>query len=257
MVQREFFMRQASPSLSLSTSLSLPLCDVCVLPMQMQQSVEKCLRFDLVSFSLCMGNLSTRLSLSLSLSSSLPLSLSSSLCFFVHPSLLLSFPPSLCLSHTLVVQLLPLEFSSECSTRSAAAAAQLAERKTLDTNLNCSDACKLLQARAVSPPLSPPHLSPPSLPLNVVITSLPATVRANMQIARKIQFMNANAIHYSRSVFECVWVQVYVCARVFMYAGVCVCVSVCVGVHWLLRSTSSSFFCCMRQLFYQTIFDHF
>lgn len=185
-------------SLSLPLSVSLSVMYVCC---QCKcNKVSKSVFASILSHSLFVWAICQRVSPSLSL----PLSLFLSLPLYVSFFILLSFPPSLCLSHTLVVQLLPLEFSSECSTRSAAAAAQLVERKTLDTNLNCSDACKLLQARAVSPPLSPPHLSPPSLPMNVVITSLPATVRANMQIARKIQFMNANAIHYSRSVFECV-----------------------------------------------------
>lgn len=216
------------PSLPPSISLSPSLFDVFALPMQMQQCVEKCLRFDLATF--LYGQFVTAslpLFLSLSHSLSLPLSFSPSLYLYLPLSFkhfsgipssrcspllhlncatcYLSLTVSLSLSHTLVVLLLLLEFTSECSTRStSAAAAQRAERKTLDTNLNSrarrsrSDACKLLQARAVaSLSLTTPSLSP-SLPLHVLITSLPATVRANMQIARKIQFVNENAIYYSR-----------------------------------------------------------
>lgn len=125
--------------------------------------------------------------------------------------LFLNVSLSLSNTHTLAVQLLLLEFNSECSTRSALA--QCAERKTLDTNLDSrarrsrSDACKLLQARAVtslSPTTTRPLTSPPDTPLHVLITSLPATVRANMQIARKIQFVNENAIYYSRLASVCV-----------------------------------------------------
>lgn len=176
--------------------------------MQMQQCVEKCLRFDLATFlygqfvtasipPLCLSPSpflcpSLLLSVSLFLSLSLPLSLSckhfsgipSSRCSLsLHLNcatcyLSFSMSPSLSLTHTLAVQLLLLEFNSECSTRSAstsaaAAAAQRAERKTLDTNLNSrarrsrSDACKLLQARAVtslSSTTSRPLTSPPTPP---------------------------------------------------------------------------------------------
>lgn len=87
--------------------------------------------------------------------------------------LFLNVSLSLSLTHTLAVQLLLLEFNSECSTRSAStSAAQRAERKTLDTNLNSrarrsrSDACKLLQARAVTSlsPTTSRHLTSPPHP---------------------------------------------------------------------------------------------
>lgn len=198
------------PGDSLSPSpLSPSLFYVFALPMQMQQCVEKCLRFDLATFlygqfvtaslplslplppslspfrcpSLLLSvslflSLSLRLFLSLKHFSGIPSSRCSLLLHLNCATCYLSFSmsPSLCFTHThsLAVQLLLLEFNSECSTRSALA--QCAERKTLDTNLDSrarrsrSDACKLLQARAVTslsptttrPLTYPPHPYPPA-----------------------------------------------------------------------------------------------
>lgn len=56
-----------------------------------------------------------------------------------------------------------------------------------------------------------------------------------MQIARKIQFVNENAIYYSRLASVCVSVSAGVCECMEVGVCVCLCMEVCVcvraGVH--------------------------
>lgn len=190
------------PGVPLPPSLLSPsLFDVFALPMQMQQCVEKSLRFDLATFlygqfvtasipPLCLFP-PLSLSLSLSPSQSFPLSLLQALLRHSKQSLFsvaafelchllpLFLNVSLSLSHThnrsaIVAIRIHQRMQHEVSVNvSSSSAAQRAERKTLDTNLNSrarrsrSDACKLLQARAVtslSSTTSQPFPTPPPPP---------------------------------------------------------------------------------------------
>lgn len=210
------------PALSASPSLPLPLS--LSFPSSLSLSPPLCLSLSL-SLKHFSGIPSSRCSLLLHLNCAT--------CY-----LSFSFSPSLCLTHThsLAVQLLLLEFNSECSTRSALA--QRAERKTLDTNLNSrarrsrSDACKLLQARAVtslSSTTSRPLTSPPTPPCTCSLRHFrrqceqTCKLHGKFNLWMKMQFI-------IRAWRVCVWVWVQVCECMEVGVCVCLCMEVCVCV---------------------------
>lgn len=199
-----------------------------MLPMQMQRMCRKRIRFDLSSYlfiEFIAHFLSSSLFLCLSLSIFLLLLLSSKQLFFV----------SFSLAHTAVVTITEFVFVAAVRMQHEVSSAA---RRTKEFGHKPRHETRARPANAAAAAAMRVNCHK----ARTLITPLPAAARVNMQIARKIQFMNENAIYFP---------SVYVCVRV------CVCGWLCVRVCIDYYARRVRFFCCMRQLLYQTILTTF